>query len=205
MTVFSNEHAPIAAEPEGVQPLVLQSHERFASEKPPLDGHRRTLLDPVHTHVGIGLAVVAGEFAMAEEFINRYVQLAELPLELPAAPIRVEGQMLRKDFGPYYCVVFHEEMPQPRTPDELNRSYAYSDTDGGQSANIRPWEMAFNEKRGEFRFSFRPRDQGPGLYHLLLWVRSNVRSIPYQLGIGANPIDPRQAVAAAGWVFIKRK
>jgi hypothetical protein len=201
MTMFSNQAAPISAEPEGVRPLLLQSHQRFASEEPPLDGHRRTLLDPVHTHVGIGLAVVGPEFTMAEEYVNRYVQLAELPLGLPPGAMRVEGQMLRQEFGPYYCVVFHEPFPQPRTPAQLERTYAYSDMEGDECANIRPWEMEFDRGRGRFRFSLRPKNCGPGFYHLLLWVRNDIRSIPYQLHLGTNKIDTHNAVPAAGWVF----
>lgn len=35
---------------------------------PPRDGHRRTILNPDYTHVGIGFAVAGGEFRLTEEF-----------------------------------------------------------------------------------------------------------------------------------------
>ena len=201
--MFSGDPFPIRTQPEDVLPLLLQSHERYVAEKPPMDGHRRTLLEPAHTHVGIGLAVAGPEFTMAEQFLNRYVELAELPAEFPAGPIRVEGQMLRKDYGPYYCVLFHEPPPQPRTSSDLERTYAYSDTDGDECVSVRPWEMNFDRSRGRFRFSIRTRGCGPGLYHLLLWVRRDIRSIPYQLYPGETKIDTKLAVPAAGWIFSK--
>src|SRR6266849_5646580 len=42
-------------------------------EVAPHDGHRRTILDPFATHVGIGLAWDRGEFRLTQEFIRRYV------------------------------------------------------------------------------------------------------------------------------------
>ena len=41
-----------------VPALLLDAHARMMAEVPPGDGHRRTVLDPEWTHVGIGVAVV---------------------------------------------------------------------------------------------------------------------------------------------------
>jgi uncharacterized protein YkwD len=203
-SIISNEPAPIPTDPEGILPNLLQSHKRFMNEKPPLDGHRKNVLDPAHTHVGIGLAVVGGEFRMGEEFINRYVLLKEMPAALPASgSVPVQGEMLKKGYGPYYCVVFYEGIPQPRTVAQLNRTYAYSDMEGEQCANVRPWEMRFNSSNGQFTFVAHIEDRGPGLYHLLLWVRNDVRSIPYELHVGSNAVDTKGAVVTAGWIFKK--
>ncbi len=201
-TKFSGGREPIGTQPQDVLPLLMESHHRFMAEKPPLDGHRKTVLTSAHTHVGIGLAVVGEEFRMAEEFINRYVRLNDFPETLPASgSVQVEGEMLRKGFGPYYCVLFYEGQPQPRTVEQLNRTYAYADTEGDQCVNIRPWEMRFDSARGRFRFSVPANNCGPGSYHLLLWVRNNIRTIPYELQLGSNSVDTRDAVPAAGWVF----
>ena len=203
ITVISGSRAPIGTQPEDLLQNLAEAHDRQIAETPPLDGHRRNILDPAHTHMGVGLAVVEGEFAMAEEFVNRYVLLKELPRTLPNVPIQVEGEMLRKGFGPYYCVLFYEGVPQPRTPYQLERTYAYGDSDGEECAAIRPWEMHFESSSGRFRFSIRPKNCGTGFYHLLLWVRNNIRSIPYELQMGVNKVDTKGAVAAAGWVFTR--
>lgn len=203
ITVFSGSRSPIGTQPEELLPHLAEAHERQIAEKPPLDGHRRNILDPAHTHMGIGLAVVEGELTMAEEFLNRYVRLKELPRALPKVPIEVQGEILRKGFGPYYCGLFYEGVPQPRTPAQLERTYAYGESEGEECAAIRPWEIRFQVSTGRFRFSFRPKNCGPGFYHLLLWVRNDIRSIPYELQMGVNKIDTKGAVEAAGWVFIR--
>jgi len=201
-TVISSSPAPIPTDPEGLLPNLLAAHQRFVDEKPPLDGHRKNVLDPGHTHVGIGLAVVGGEFTMAEEFVNRYVELAPLPERLPQGSIPVAGTVLRKEFGPYYCVLFYEGWPQARTVEELNHTYAYEDMAGTIVGRVPPWNISFNASKGSFHFSIPVDAAGPGYYHMVLWVRRPIRSIPYELGVsGSYQIDTAQGVPATGWVF----
>ena len=75
-----------------VPAFLLDAHARMMAEVPPGDGHRRTVLDPEWTHVGIGAA--GGEFRMAEEFSRHVVEWVEVPAEpLPAgarAPFAVK-------------------------------------------------------------------------------------------------------------------
>jgi hypothetical protein len=75
-----------AAFDESVTELALEAHDGMLAEKPPDDGHRRTILDPAATHVGVGYAVVGGSFRMAQEFLARH--FAWLRLEkLPGRPV----------------------------------------------------------------------------------------------------------------------
>ncbi|MBI3934420.1 MAG: CAP domain-containing protein [Acidobacteria bacterium] len=202
MTVISAEPNPISAAPQDVQVNMLNAHQRFVDEKPPVDGHRKNVLDPRHTHVGIGLAVAGREFTMAEEFINRYAELARLPELLPNGSVRIEGTVHHKEYGPYYCVLFYEGWPQPRTVEELNRTYAYEDMTGQVAGRVAPWDMSFNSSSGRFRFNLPIRVAGPGYYHMVLWVRRPIRSIPYVLGSpGAYQVDTANGVVCAGWVF----
>ena len=204
VSIFSLDPAPIATPPAEILKLLLQSHQRFMEEKPPLDGHRRNLLKPGHTHVGIGFGVVGGEFTFAELFLNRFARIGELPQELPKGQVRVEGEMLRKEFGPYYGVLFFEGTPRPRTVSELERTYSYSDMEGEIVGNAPPWTMRFERSSGRFRFSLRFRDRGPGYYHLVLWIRDDVRSIPYSLPFsGTAHVDTKDAVPTAGWLFLR--
>ena len=202
LTVFSLEPNPISTAPEAVQVHLLNAHQRFMDETPPLDGHRKNVLDPGHTHVGIGLAVAGGNFTMAEEFINRYVELEPLPETLPRGSIPIQGAVLNKEFGPYYGVLFYEGWPPARTVEELNRTYAYEDMTGEIAGRVPPWEMSFNPASGRFRFDLSYKALGPGYYHFAFWVRQPVRSIPYSLGTpGAYRVDTAEGVACAGWVF----
>ena len=130
ITVISSLRVPIPADPQEILPQLLQAHARMASEKPPLDGHRKNILDPAHTHVGIGLAVVGGELTMTQQFINRYVRLRDLPETLPKKWIEISGEVLQKEYGPFYCLLFYEGELLSRTVAELEQTYAYSDMVG---------------------------------------------------------------------------
>ena len=201
LTVISTNPFPISAEPTEILSQLLRAQESFMAEKPPVDLHRKNILDPGHTHVGIGFAVVESEFTMTELFVNRYVRLKELPKTLPKGTIRLEGEILRKGYGPYYCMLFYEGWPHPRTPEELNLTYAYSDTGGEECGKVPPWEMQY-DARGRFRFSVPVKNFGSGYYHLLLWVRGNVRLIPYQLTPGKSyQVNTAEAIPCAGWIF----
>ena len=54
--------------------LALSGHEQMMAETPPDDGHRRTILDPLATHVGVGWALSHGRFQMAQEFLTRRLE-----------------------------------------------------------------------------------------------------------------------------------
>ncbi|MBI4459885.1 MAG: CAP domain-containing protein [Acidobacteria bacterium] len=200
LTIISANPFPISTEPADVLSQLLRAHESFMAEKPPLDFHRRNILDAGHTHVGIGFGVVEGNFTMSQLFVNRYARLREFPETLPRGSIQVDGEMLRRDYGPYYCMLFYEGPPQSRSPEELNLTYAYSDTEGEECGKVAPWEMQFN--RGRFRFSMPIRNRGAGYYHLLLWVRDRVASIPYHPTPGAShSVNTQEAIPGAGWTF----
>jgi hypothetical protein len=205
VTVFSVDPNPIPTDPEGILPPLLDAHRRMVEEKPPLDGHRRNILDPAHTHVGIGFAVVGGELAMTQLFVNRYVRFeSEFPLELPPRSIEVRGEILRRDFGPYYCALFYEGPAMPRTVEELNRTYAYTDPAGEPCSKVSPWEMSFDRGRGRFRFTIPVGNCGPGFYRMMLWVRTPINAIPYRLSPGmAARVDTKLGTGCAGWVFEK--
>ena len=67
--------------------LLLERHEAMMAERPPDDGHRRTILDPLFTHVGIGAALAGGEFRMTEEFTRVGFEW----IEVPKSPLAVGG------------------------------------------------------------------------------------------------------------------
>lgn len=111
-----------------VPALLLDTHARMMAERPPEDGHRRTVLDPQWTHVGIGAAALGGEFRMAEEFSRHVVEWVEVPAgPLPAgtrAPFAVKlpaGWVLAS------IEVGFEAPARPMSRGEIARrgSYAY--------------------------------------------------------------------------------
>jgi uncharacterized protein YkwD len=159
-------------------------HLRLYQEKPPNDGHRRTILAPQHTHVGIGLAVQNLRLRLVELFLAKYVEVRPVqPQAKPGAQFYFSGKMLRKGYGLHHVEVFYEPTP---TPPELNwlrqtRSYAlpkesrvlrprvpppfiYAD------GNVGLVEVAVN---GSFRAPVRLYKDKPGIYTIVAYLKDD--------------------------------
>ena len=106
--------------------LALRAEREMLAEKPPNDGHRRAILDPDATHVGVGWSLSATDFRMAEEFTSRrFARLDVMPLPRYASAIRVRGQALpgmRID----YVSVARQPLPSPITLTEANARHSYT-------------------------------------------------------------------------------
>ena len=105
--------------------LALAGQESMMSEKPPNDGHRRTILDPDVTHVGVGWAQGSGRFRMAQEFLARH--LASLTLAQAAgnpATVLFKGQVLA-EYRLAFVTLAHETTPRPMTRSQANARTHY--------------------------------------------------------------------------------
>ena len=177
--------------------LALTGHEEMMAEKPPQDGHRRTILDPEATHVGVGYAAQGGRFQMAQEFLVRGLERLSLARR-PRRPttLRIEGKPL-PDRRLEFVTIALEPAPVPLTREEATgrSSYAYPHAalayvaegrnllrvSGVETKDrIRVWPNR------EFSFNFTP--DRAGLYTLIFYTA--VRS--------SEP--PRPAAAATIWV-----
>lgn len=174
--------------------ILLRSHESMMAETPPDDGHRRTILDPQWTHVGIGLGAVGGQFRMTQEF----TRVAFEWIEIPAAPVR-PGALVSFTGKPLagwevgLIEVRFEPPPRPLTHSEVTRrgSYGYppailSERPPGLSPfpGVRERAAIERHRGGWFSFPFR-LDHGPGYYFVLCYLR--------HLGGGAAPMTPATA------------
>jgi uncharacterized protein YkwD len=160
--------ATIAGEPI---PITDWSQQLKALEKGFMSspGHRANILYPAHNAVGIGIAYdpQVGQLYVAQEFINRYVQM-EAPQELPqSGQSTVHGQLLEGASEPLVNLDF-EPFPQAMTVAELNQTEVYQP--GGDLVAIRVPDV----QDGTFTIQV-PVNQGskPGLYHVRVWVMVN--------------------------------
>jgi uncharacterized protein YkwD len=112
---------------ESAVSLALSGHASMMAEVPPNDGHRRTILDPEATHVGVGYAVDKGDFRMAQEFLTRRLQsmfLEPAPDDPSTIVFRgrtIEGRRLS------FVTIAHEPPPRtlPRNVVNARDSYTY--------------------------------------------------------------------------------
>jgi hypothetical protein len=107
--------------------LLLEAHGRMMAERPPDDGHRRAILDPDWTHVGIGAFLEGGEFRMTEEFTRH----AAVWVEAPAGDVRAGRTVpvnvqLPKGWSLAAVEVAHERFPRPMTAREIVRRASYA-------------------------------------------------------------------------------
>ena len=178
-----------------------RSEDAMMAESAPHDGHKRTILDPYATHVGIGLAWERSEFRLVHQFIRRYVQWTR-PLPRRARigqTVLVAGQPLA-GASVEAISVHYERAPQPMAAVVANALTNYSLPSKRkdyfprlkQEYTRRPngtLEIVRREypggSRGDFAvtkdgaFSFDvPFTQGPGVYTVVVWVRSEGASVP---------------------------
>jgi uncharacterized protein YkwD len=164
--------------------LLLDAHARMMAEVPPDDGHRRTVLDPQWTHVGIGAALSGGEFRMTEEFVREVADWVEIPAgPLRAGMVAPFAAKVPAGWTVGLVGVAFEPLPKPMTPQEGSARLRY-----GVAAPYRrflsvpaagaTWEGG---ERGDFPVGpggdFRlgiPLDRGPGDYWVLVFASKGV-------------------------------
>jgi uncharacterized protein YkwD len=102
-------------------------HLRLYQEKPPNDGHRQTILNREHTHVGIGIVVHELRLRIVELFISRYVDLKPVVREAkPGASVAFAGKIRGSSYRFNNLEVHYEPLPTPPTPEMLRSPGSYS-------------------------------------------------------------------------------
>ncbi len=133
-------------------------------------GHRANILAPEHTHLGVGMAYRAdtGTVSIAQEFVNRYVQVEPLPRRArPGDRVILRGTLLPGSADPLVNIAY-EPFPAPMTLDALNQTGTY--TPAAQHLAVPPVQVGAD---GRFVSEY-TLDAGaaPGLYHILVWVET---------------------------------
>lgn len=152
--------------------MVRRSEEAMLAERAPHDGHRRTILDPFATHVGIGLAWEKGEFRLTQEFVRRYIDWTrKLPRTATLSETITAAGRAEKGFVADAISVHYEPLPQPISPITANAIDTYS----------LPGQRRDYAVKGGSEFSFAvPFTEGAGIYTVVVWVRrpGDKESIP---------------------------
>jgi uncharacterized protein YkwD len=159
--------------------LALLGHEGMMGERPPADGHRRTILDPEATHVGVGHALGPGRFQMAQEFLTRTLERLELSRrQASGAVVRIDGRPLA-NHRLAFVTIAHEATPKPLTREQASGRTSYSYPvpsvayvpEGGPGIRISGTDTQEKIKllaHGEFSFQFVP--ERPGLYTFVIYT-----------------------------------
>lgn len=201
--------------------MIQRSERAMMGERAPHDGHRRTLLDPSATHVGIGLAWQRGEFRLTQEFIRRYL---EWKRPLPRNASETERVTASATPLPGYRVeavsVHHEPFPErlnaavanaidnyalpDKRHDYLPRLRSYRERHGN-GAIVEVSERYADGRRGDFpvaadgSFTFPiPFTDGPGIYTVVVWVRGRSGAPIAASNVSIRVERPTASFAAIG-------
>ena len=167
--------------PNSVISDFLDIHQSMFGEVPPDDGHRRTILNPYHSHVGFGLAFRGHSLRLDELYLGRYLHIDPFPIRAkPKATVVLTGKLLNSTHFLHEVDVFYEPLPAPpdlswlRTP----RSLSLPD----QYVILRPKAPAgttyvdgklgdYDWGGGKFRVPVKLLKDEPGIYTVLFWIR----------------------------------
>jgi len=110
-----------------LQAIVAEHQSAMVNEQPPNDGHRKNILDPHHTGVGVAIAVGKYGVAMAQEFTNHYSVMTPPPLTAtPGSTITLAGR-INKGYQITGIYGVWEPLPQPMSREQLLQTHSYSD------------------------------------------------------------------------------
>jgi hypothetical protein len=88
---------------------------RCSPKRHPHDGHRKTILDPYHTHVGFGIALSGRSLRLDELYLARYVSLAPFVNTSKAkSSVLLEGRLLNPQHFLNHVDVFTSRRPPLR-------------------------------------------------------------------------------------------
>ena len=164
--------------------MARRSQDAMMAEMPPADGHKRTMLDPHATHVGIGLAWERGEFRLVQEFIRRYIDWSRpLPRTARLGDAIATSGRARPGVIVEGITVHHEPLPQPIAAHVASAISTYSlpakrrEYAPRNAQKSGPLAVAMRDDfsvRPDGTFTFRlPLQDGPGLYTVVVWVRKD--------------------------------
>lgn len=162
-------------------------HLRLYQEKPPYDGHRKTVLLPRHTHVGLGIVAYQQRLRLVELFVSRYVAVKPIVREAkPGANLPFAGK-LRRSYELNHIEVYYEPLPEVPDLDWLRASRSYSLPKESQilRPKITP-PLVYADgvsgvidmlEDGVFKVPVKLYKKTPGIYTIVAWIRAS-RSEP---------------------------
>ena len=156
--------------------LGLAGHEDMMRETPPNDGHRKAILDPDATHVGVGWFMKGGSFRMAEEFLTR--RLASLSVDADGGTLIVRGRTV-SGYRLQFVTIAWEAEPEKISKDEARARgfYAYPNPRyalvGEGRSSMRVVGVDTDDRilmGGPGEFSFRWAPPQAGLWTMVFYV-----------------------------------
>jgi uncharacterized protein YkwD len=154
--------------PEVISGLMKSGHESFMKERAPNDGHKKNIIDKAHNFVGLGFCLKGGQFRYYEEFIDRYFEFENVPVELkPDEKGSINLKTDSRNFL-YFMVVYYEKFPSPMTPKEISRRGSYNDFTSEEYLKVPAWDLARYRNGNNYKIPVKFSKEG--LYYIHLFI-----------------------------------
>ena len=201
--------------PAELSDVVLSAVAAMLAETPPNDGHRRAILDPTATQVGIGLACQGSEVRMTHELATvatRQWQPAPA-VTLPGTVVAIAGA-LANPWQVAAVELLWEAPPRPLTREAANRirSYGYPPRRGmffvgdGLPGLGSPGRLhtVRTDRSGRFSFAWRT-GATPGVELAVVWARHGGGSELTAVALGGTVVtlDGVLPPALARWAALR--
>ncbi len=158
---------------------IRDGHRSFMAERPPFDGHRRSILGARHTHVGIGVAYNDRDLRLIEVFGAKHAELDPIPARASLRDkLEVSGRLLNEGNQLLCIAVYYEPLPRPMTREELQVTGSY-----GLPAEEQLERPALQTRRyvdgtmgtvttsgSRFKMALRFWKARPGAYTVAVWI-----------------------------------
>ena len=150
--------------------MARRSQDAMMAEMAPNDGHKKTILDPHATHVGIGMAWDGGEFRLVHEFVRRYLEWTR-PLARSAKVNDVLTATGRPLPGARVeaVTVHYERNPETMPAHVASAIESYSLPDKRRELHPSRRGNLRVAKDGTFNLEVE-FTEGPGVYTVVVWV-----------------------------------
>jgi hypothetical protein len=175
--------------PAGILKDLHDMHLSMLNEKPSNDGHRRTILFPMHTHVGFGIALQGFHLRLAELYVARYVRVDPIPQRVkPKQSGLFSGRVLNPENVLAGVDVYYEPLPTPPQIEWLRvaRSYGMPDERDSFQPRLPAGAHYTDGTQGEIEMlasgNFRlpiSLSQIPGINTIMVWVSKGETGIPF--------------------------
>jgi uncharacterized protein YkwD len=183
-----NSSTPLASDELSIH--LMSMHRSMHDEEPPNDGHRQTILNPFHTHVGFGFADVGLRVRLCELYLGRYVSINPYAVTAPVQSKFVfSGRLLNSSHSLETIDLFYEPLPTPPDIAWLRVPRPYSLPDDRQTLLPRLEGTYFYkdgskgtielQDGGRFRVPLYLNRKQPGIYTMVVWISRSPSETPF--------------------------
>ena len=171
-----------------ISSMMASGHATFMAEKAPNDGHKKNITERAHNFVGIGYYLSGKQFRYYEEFIDREFEFEDIPSEVSIdEPFIITVKTKGENFL-YYLIVYHEDFPQPLTPEQLSRKGSYADYTDEQYLSMAAWDLARLRSGSVYKIPL--NFSGEGIYYIQIFSDKKEITGPSSVNTkGKNPFS----------------